>query len=125
MLRKTLMITGLCALAVALAQAGLRPASAHATSKATLMTTTIRVSTHNARFVLSSRSAPLGVVIFKISNPSVFAHDFSINGRTSKPITTGQHTTLRVTFRRTGHYEYRDSLPHHAQWGERGGFAIT
>ena len=53
------------------------------------------------------------------------AYDLSINGRTSKPITTGQHTTLRVTFRRTGHYEYRDSLPHHAQWGERGGFAIT
>jgi plastocyanin len=123
--RKTLMITGLCALAVALAQAGLRPASAHATSKAALTTTTIRVSTHNARFVLSSRSAPLGVVIFKISNPSRLPHNFSINGRTSKLIYRGQHTTLRVTFTRKGHYTYKDSFDHHASFGEKGGFTIT
>jgi len=123
--RKTLMITGLCALAVTLAQAGLRPASADATSKATLKTTTIRVSTHNSRYVLSATSAPQGVVIFKISNPAGFPHDFSINGRTSKLLRKGQSTTLRVTFSRRGHYSYRDTFDHHAQWGCRGGFQVT
>ena len=104
--------------------AGLRPASAQAAHRAA-RTTTIRVSTHNARYVLSSRTAPRGVVIFKITNPSRFPHDFSINGRTSELITTGQSTTLRVTFHRKGHYVYKDTFDHHAQTGDRGGFTIT
>ena len=103
------------------AHAGLRPAVAQTAAR----TTTIKVSTHNSRYVLSAKSAPRGVVIFKISNPSSFPHDFSINHRTSQLITTGQSTTLRVTFRRTGHYVYRDTFDHHAQSGCRGGFMIT
>lgn len=105
------------------AEAGLRPASAHATNTAA-RATTIRVSTHNSRYVLSSRAAPRGVVIFKVHNPASEPHDFSINHRTSKLLTTGQSTTLRVTFVRKGRYTYKDTFDHHASFGCRGGFTI-
>jgi Tol biopolymer transport system component len=86
---------------------------------------TIRVSTHNSRYVLSARTAPRGVVVFKISNPASEPHDLSINGRTSKLLRTGQSTTLRVAFHRKGRYSYKDTFDHHAQFGCRGGFRIT
>jgi cupredoxin-like protein len=101
------------------------PAVAHATQSAGLKTTTITVSTHNSRYVLSAKVAPRGVVIFKIANPALEPHDFSIKGRTSKLLTTGQSTTLRVTFLRKGRYSYKDTFDHHAQFGCRGGFKIT
>jgi hypothetical protein len=107
------------------AQAGLRRASAPTTHGAALTTTIIRVSTHNARFVLSAKTAKRGVVIFKVTNPSPIVHYFSINGRTTRLLHTGESTTLRVTFRRKGRYPYKDTFDHHAQWGERGVFTIT
>ena len=105
------------------AEAGLSLASTHAAQRAA-RATTVRVSTHNSRYVLSARSAPRGVVIFKISNPASQPHDFSINGRTSSLLTTGQSTTLRVTFHQKGRYSYKDTFDHHAQFGCRGGFRI-
>ena len=105
------------------AQAGLQRAARGTHSAA--RTTTIRVSTHNSRYVLSAKSAPRGVVIFKITNPASQPHDFSIYHRTSKLLRTGQSTTLRVTFRKKGHYVYKDTFDHHAQFGCRGGFKIT
>lgn len=106
------------------AQAGLRRASADATHGA-VRATTITVSTHNARFVLSAKTAKRGVVIFKVTNPSPIVHNFSINGRTTRLLKTGESTTLRVTFRRKGRYPYEDTFDHHAQFGERGVFTIT
>lgn len=107
------------------AQASLRPGSANAARRAALKTTTIDVSTHNSRYVLSAQSAPRGVVIFTITNPASEPHDFSIHGRTSKLLRTGQSTTLRVTFHQKGRYSYKDTFDHHAQFGCRGGFKIT
>jgi hypothetical protein len=101
------------------AEAALRPASAHATHTAA-RATTIRVSTHNSRYVLSSRAAPRGVVIFKVHNPASQPHDFSIKGRTTPLLTTGQSATLRVTFLRKGRYPYEDTFDHHAQFGCKG-----
>ena len=96
-----------------------------AASSSALKTTTIKVSTHNSRYALSAKSAPRGVVIFKITNPASEPHDFSINGHTSTLLTTGQSTALRVTFHRKGRYSYKDTFDHHAQFGCRGGFRIT
>jgi uncharacterized cupredoxin-like copper-binding protein len=104
--------------------AGPRLASAHAADRAARVTR-INVSTHNSRYVLSAKTAPRGVVIFKITNPASQPHDFSIKGRTSKLLTTGQSTTLRVTFRQKGRYSYKDTFDHHAEFGCRGGFKIT
>jgi hypothetical protein len=106
------------------AQAGLRRATTDATRRA-VRATTIRVSTHNARFVFSAKTAKRGVVIFKVTNPSPIVHNFSINGRTTRLLHTGQSATLRVTFRRKGRYPYKDTFDHHAQFGEKGIFTIT
>jgi plastocyanin len=123
MKRKALMFTGLCALAAVLAQAGLRPASAHATHS--LAKTIIRVETHNSIFKMSAKTAPRGIVIFKVTNTASFRHDFSIKGRTTRVLSTGQSTTLRVTFLRPGRYPYRCTLRSHAGWGQKGVFTIT
>jgi uncharacterized cupredoxin-like copper-binding protein len=127
MLIRTMIVSVPVAAAVALgtpAQAGLWPASAHATHRAGRVTT-IKVSTHNSRYVLSANTAPRGIVIFKITNPASQPHDFSIKGRTSTLLTTGESTILRVTFLRKGRYSYKDTFDHHAQFGCRGGFRIT
>jgi uncharacterized cupredoxin-like copper-binding protein len=105
------------------AEAGLRPALAHAHRAA--RPTTIRVSTHNSRYVLSAKTAPRGVVIFKVTNPASEPHDFRIKGRTTALLTTGQSATLRVTFHRKGRYPYKDTFDHHAQFGCRGVFTVT
>lgn len=107
------------------AQAALRPASAHATRRAALVTTMIKVTTYNSSFHLSAKTAPRGVVIFKVTNAASFRHDFSINGHTTRVLKTGQSATLRVTFLKPGHYVYKDTLDHHAQFGDVGGFTIT
>jgi hypothetical protein len=125
MKRNALVTAGLCAVAVALAQAGVRPASADATHRAALTTTTIKVTLHNSHFVLSANSAPRGVVIFKVHNTATFRHDFSINGRTTRLLTTGQSATLRATFLRKGRYPWRCTFGPGASWGEKGVFTIT
>jgi hypothetical protein len=105
-------------------EAALAEASAHATPRAARVTT-IRVSTHNSRYVLSAKTARRGVVIFKVTNPASQPHDFHIKGRTTPLLRTGQSATLRVTFRRRGRYAYKDTFDHHAQFGCRGVFTIT
>jgi hypothetical protein len=128
MLIRTLIVSVSVAAVVALgaaAQAALRPASAHATHRGALVTTTIKVTTYNSSYHLSAKTAPRGVVIFKITNKALFGHDFSINGHTTRVLKTGQSATLRVTFLKPGHYVYKDTMDHHAQWGDIGGFTIT
>jgi hypothetical protein len=107
------------------AQAALRPASTHATRGSALVTTTIKVTTFNSSYHLSAKTAPRGVVIFKVTNKASFIHDFSINGHTTRVLKTGQSATLRVTFLKPGHYVYKDTVDHHVKWGDIGGFMIT
>jgi uncharacterized cupredoxin-like copper-binding protein len=95
------------------------------TAQAALPTTMIKVATFNSSFHLSAKTAPRGVVIFEVRNPSLIGHDFSINGHTTKVLKTGQSTTLRVTFLKPGHYVYKDTVDHHVQFGDVGGFTIT
>lgn len=107
------------------AQAALRPASAPATRSAAQVTTVVKVLTFNSSFHLIPKTAPVGVVIFKITNKAGFQHEFSINGHTSKYLKSGQSTTLRVTFTKPGHYVYKDPLHGHVEWGDIGGFIVT
>ena len=132
--RKALMLIGTTMVSVSVAavaalgipaRAALRPASAHATRTAALVTTTIKVTTFNSSFHLSAKTAPRGVVIFKVTNAAHFGHDFSINGHTTRVLKTGQSATLRVTFLKPGHYVYKDTIDHHVRWGDVGGFTIT
>jgi hypothetical protein len=88
-------------------------------------TTTIKVTMFNSSYHLSAKTAPRGVVIFKVTNGAVFGHDFSINGQTTPVLKKGQSATLRVTFVKPGHYVYKDTVDHHVNWGDIGGFTIT
>jgi len=110
------------------AEAGRLSALAHATHRATQVTT-INVTAKNSGFILSATSAPRGVVIFKVhatvhGNTIRYPHDFSIHGHTSKLIRPPQSTTLRVTFLRKGKYPWRCTFDHHASTGEKGVFTI-
>ena len=107
------------------AQAALRPASAPASHRAALVTTTIKVTTFNTSYHLSPKTAPRGLVIFKVRNPDTIGHDFSINGHTTRVLKTGQSTTMRVTFLKPGPYVYKDTIDHHVQFGDVGRFTIT
>jgi hypothetical protein len=107
------------------ALAALATSAQAATHGTTQATTTITVKMFNSSYHLSAKSAPHGVVIFKVTNRAVFGHDFSINGKTTPVLKTGQSATLRVTFPKPGHYVYKDTVDHHVQWGDIGGFTIT
>jgi hypothetical protein len=96
-----------------------------AAGAAPVVTTTVKVTTFNPSFHLSAKAAPRGVVVFEVTNAAAFGHDFSINGHTTKVLETGESATLRVTFLKPGHYVYKDTLDHHIQWGDVGGFTIT
>ena len=106
---KALMLTMIVSVSVAAVVALGTPA------RAAPRTTTINVITHNSTFILSARTAPRGVVIFKVTNTASFGHDFSINGHTTRVLEKGQSATLRVTFLRPGHYVWKDTVDHHAQ----------
>ena len=128
MLIRAMIVSASVAAVVALgtpAQAALRPASAHATHRAALVTTTIKVTAHNSIFIFSAKTAKRGIVIFKVTNTASFRHDFSIKGRTTRVLSEGQSATLRVTFLRKGRYTYKCTVDHHASWGQKGVFTIT
>jgi uncharacterized cupredoxin-like copper-binding protein len=127
MLIRAMIVSVFVAAVVALgtpAQARLRPASAHATHRAALVTT-INVTAVSGGFILSKKTAKRGIVVFKVTNIDRAKHDFSIKGRTTRKLSHGQSATLRVTFLRKGHYPYKCTVDHHARLGQKGVFTIT
>jgi uncharacterized cupredoxin-like copper-binding protein len=86
---------------------------------------TVNVAASEFKFVLSSKSAKRGLVIFKVTNVGAIQHDFQINGRKTKLLKHGQSDTVRVTFLRKGAYPYTCTVPGHAAAGMKGVFTIT
>jgi len=86
---------------------------------------TVNVAASEFKFVLSSKSAKRGVVIFKVKNVGKLGHDFQIDGRKTKVISPGQSATLRVVFLKKGSYPYKCTVPGHAAAGMKGVFTIT
>ena len=109
---------------VALGTPAQAPASARATHRAALVTT-IKVTAMDIKFKLSAKTAKRGMVVFKVTNIGALKHDFSIKGRTTRKLSHGQSSTLRVTFLRKGRYPYRCTVDHHAAAGMKGVFTIT
>jgi uncharacterized cupredoxin-like copper-binding protein len=107
----------------ATAQAGGAPAVAKAPQKAALLAT-VKVTAKDLKFVLSTKSAKRGVVIFKVTNVGGLKHDFQISGRKTKLLSHGQSSTLRVTFLRKGNYPYKCTVAGHAAAGMKGVFVI-
>jgi len=114
------------ALVVATAAAGLigsAQAARHPTQ--TALVKQVKVSASEFKFVLNSKTAKRGVVVFKITNVGQLPHDFKISGRKTKMLQHGQSDTLRVTFLRKGHYQYICTVSGHAAAGMKGVFTIT
>jgi uncharacterized cupredoxin-like copper-binding protein len=121
-------IVALAAVALAVggttAQAARQPQQVRAASASALIKS-VNVTATEFKFVLSTKTAKRGLVIFKVKNAGKLAHDFSINGRKTKLISPGKSNTLRVTFLRKGAYVYTCTVPGHAAAGMKGVFTIT
>jgi uncharacterized cupredoxin-like copper-binding protein len=89
-------------------------------------------------FVLSKSTAKRGIIVFKFANAGQLSHTFklcsrrasslaanSCTGRSSKMISHGQSTTLRVTVLLKGTYEYLCTVPGHAAGGMKGLLKVT
>jgi uncharacterized cupredoxin-like copper-binding protein len=104
--------------------AAVRPAQTGVVRSAQLIKT-VNVAASEFKFVLSSKSAKRGVVIFKVKNVGKLGHDFQVDGRKTKVISPGQSATLRVVFLKKGAYPYKCTVPGHAAAGMKGVFTIT
>ena len=103
------------------AQAAVRPQATHTSA----LLARVNVAASEVKFVLNKKTARRGVVVFKVTNVGKISHDFEISGRKTKMLSHGQSATLRVTFRRKGHYPYKCTVPGHAIAGMKGVFTIT
>ncbi len=99
-------------------------AAAPAAAQHRALRTQVTVTASEFKFVLSKKTAPRGVVVFKVTNVGAVPHDFSIAGRTTKLLSHGQSDTLRVTFLRKGTYPYKCTVAGHAAAGMKGVFTI-
>jgi uncharacterized cupredoxin-like copper-binding protein len=77
------------------------------------------------RFTLSKKSAPKGVVTFKVTNKGTLPHDFNIAGKKTKLISPGQSQSLTITFKKAGKYPYLCTVTGHAAAGMKGTFKVT
>jgi uncharacterized cupredoxin-like copper-binding protein len=88
-------------------------------------------------FTLSTKSVPKGIVTFKVTNKGALPHDFKVcasnkggkanacAGRGTAKISPGHSATLKITFLRTGSYEYLCTVPGHAKAGMKGILKVT
>jgi len=119
-------VAGLAAAALAVAAGPASAAGAQArVAHGAALITTVNVAASEFKFVLSTKTAKRGVVIFKVKNVGKLGHDFSIDGRKTKVIAPGKSATLRVVFLKKGPYPYKCTVPGHAAAGMKGVFTIT
>ena len=121
--------------AAAIASLAVLPAMATQARHAALVqnvTVTVTKATE-FKFNLSKVALKKGVVSFKVSNGGNLPHDFKVcssnkgtitantcTGRSTPLVSPGQSNTLRVTFLRSGTYEYLCTVPGHAAAGMKG-----
>ena len=93
------------------------PRALHSTSHVTVVA-------EEFSFTLSRRTAPVGTVIFTVVNKGKLSHDFKIAGKKTALIKPGKRTTLKVVFRKKGHYSYVCTVRGHAAAGMKGVLAV-
>ena len=88
-------------------------------------------------FTFSKTTAKRGIIVFKVVNAGKLSHDFkfcskrtstlatSCTGRSTKMLSHGQSTTLRVTVLLKGSYEFLCTVPGHAASGMKGLIKVT
>lgn len=100
-------------------------AAARVSPSAHAATAVVNVTAVEYKFTLSTKSARTGKVTFRIRNKGKLAHNFKINGVTSKLIAPGGSASITVNFKKKGSYRYQCTVPGHAQLGMKGTFRIT
>lgn len=113
-----------CVAVVGTAVAGLSFAGVQAPTRAAV-TTNVTVHMTEYAFQLSAMTAPVGTVVFAITNDGKAPHNFSIGGQTTDTISSGGTATLTVNFTQAGDNPYLCTLPGHAAAGMQGTFTIT
>ena len=101
------------------------PALAHENA---LRATTITVTAGKPsefHFTLSKKSAPHGVVTFKVTNKGTLPHDFKIAGKKTKLLSPGQSQSLKVTLTKAGNFPFLCTVTGHAAAGMKGTFKAT
>jgi nitrite reductase (NO-forming) len=86
--------------------------------------TTVKVTSVDFKFKLSTKTAHHGIVIFKLTNKGHTRHDFKIAGKKTPLIGPGKSATLKVTLKK-GSYKYLCTFPGHAALGMKGTFKVT
>jgi nitrite reductase (NO-forming) len=109
----------LAALVAMLALTPLAVARMHASTA-----TTVKVAASEFKFKLSTKTAPHGVVVFKVANKGKIAHDFKIAGKKTPKLNPGKSATLKVTLKK-GTYKYICTIDSHASFGMKGSFKAT
>jgi len=94
-------------------------------AKKTTITVTMGKPTEFHFTLSKSKNIPVGTVVFKLVNKGKVAHDFKINGKTSKLIKPGKTGTLTVVFKKKGSYTYQCTVPGHAKLGMKGALGIA
>ena len=95
---------------------------AHGAS-AVILPQKVTVAASEYHFALSKRTVKKGgKVIFTISNKGTEVHDFKVIGKIPKSrfIAGGQRTTLTLTFKKAGRYQYVCTIGEHAIKGMQG-----
>ena len=121
----------LAGLAVAGVAAGIFVPGGGASSKASHATSHSKATTHvtvtakDSKFTLSKRSAPIGKVIFAVTNKGKLSHDFKIAGKKTPLLSPGRSATLRVTFSKKGRYPYLSTVSGQGSAGMKGVFSVA
>jgi len=97
-------------------------ASARTSNSAT--TTTVKVTGKEFAFILSRKSGPRGIFVFRFTNRGTVPHDFKIAGKKTPLVQAGQSATLRVKILKPRKYVYICTVPGHAAAGMKGVFRV-
>jgi len=87
--------------------------------------TRVTVTATDSKFTLSKGSAPVGAVIFTVTNRGKKQHDFKIAGRKTPLLAPGHSARLPVTFSKKGRYAYLSTVSGQAAAGLKGVFSVV
>ncbi len=100
-------------------------AQAFASANATTATKTITVTAGDYYFKFTSKTAPVGSVLFVVKNVGKVNHTFKVNGKVTPLIKPKATAKLTVKFAKAGKFAYLSTVAGQAAKGMKGTFAVT
>ena len=99
------------------------PAFAAPAHTARSTATAVKVTASEFKFVLSTKTARHGSVVFTVVNKGKLAHDFKIAGKKTAMLAPGKSGKVTVTLK-AGKYPYVCTVAGHAQAGMKGTLVV-